>query len=113
MSINMWLAHWMSKRVRLRTAAEKLDTATIEMPPLALPEEPRVPGSSFVLPANPLTEMTDDLLDAFIESTVTNASLPPPAIPEPVLADRTVRTPSRDLISGAGRLSSTTYTFDV
>lgn len=78
----------------------ELETPTIEMPPLALPEEPRVPGSSIILPANPLTEMTDELLDAFIESTVTTASRPEPdAIPEPAPPEQTVKTPHRDIVA--------------
>jgi hypothetical protein len=51
------------------------------MPPLALPEEPRVPGSDFILPANPLTEMTDDLLAAFVECNLTTEE---PSAPVPM-----------------------------
>ena len=36
-------------------------------PPLPLPEMTRTPGSSTVLPANPLTDMNDDSLEAFVE----------------------------------------------
>ncbi|MEJ7601770.1 MAG: PEGA domain-containing protein [Kofleriaceae bacterium] len=40
---------------------------TEPMPPLALPPVTRTPGSSTVLPANPLTGINDDSLDAFVE----------------------------------------------
>jgi hypothetical protein len=49
------------------SVVSEVETPTIEMPPLALPEEPRVPGSPFILPANPLTDMNDDLVAAFVE----------------------------------------------
>jgi hypothetical protein len=44
---------------------------TVEMPPaVPRPVMTRTPGSELVLPANPLTEMTDELLDAFVDCTL-------------------------------------------
>lgn len=40
---------------------------TVEMPPLEPPVEARTPGSSTVLPANPLTDMNDESLEAFVD----------------------------------------------
>ena len=63
------------------SVSSELETPTVEMPPLALPEEPRVPPSPFVLPANPLTEMTDDLLSAFVECNLLAEDVQPLASP--------------------------------
>jgi hypothetical protein len=60
--------------------AAELETPTVEMPPLPLPEEPRTPGSELVLPANPLTDMTDDLVAEFVECNLTADDAPPPSV---------------------------------
>ena len=70
-----------------------LETPTIQMPPLELPTAelaalplPEPPsGSSLILPANPLADMTDDLVDAFVECTLYED-----AIPEEALAEATI-----------------------
>jgi hypothetical protein len=46
------------------------DKATIEMPPLFTPET-RVPGSSIVLPANPLSDVDEATLDAMLSCSMT------------------------------------------
>jgi hypothetical protein len=68
-------------------------TRTVEIPPLEKLDAPRLPGADFTLPANPLTEMTDDLLSAFIESSLDEA------IPTEALAETTAPTPARDSIA--------------
>ncbi len=63
------------------SVVSEVETPTIEMPPLALPEEPRIPSSPFVLPANPLTEMTDDLLSVFVECNLVAEDVAAPVLP--------------------------------
>jgi hypothetical protein len=46
------------------------DKATIEMPPLFTPET-RTPGSSIVLPANPLSDVDEATLDALLSCSMT------------------------------------------
>lgn len=48
-------------------AGDDAATPTVQMPPLV---ETRVAGSGLVLPANPLTELDDDALQAFVDCTV-------------------------------------------
>jgi hypothetical protein len=65
-----------SKDVFRRIQLARTDDAkTIEMPPLFADEplpasDERTPGSDFVLPANPLTDFSEDALDQFIECMV-------------------------------------------
>lgn len=66
--------------------AAELETPTVEMPPLPLPEEPRTPGSEIILPANPLTEMTDDLVAEFVECNLTADDVPRAEPPAPAPA---------------------------
>jgi hypothetical protein len=67
---------------------------TVEMPPaVPRPVVTRTPGSELVLPANPLTEMTDELVDAFVDCTLSEdleTEAAPVAATEPF--DRTVQT---------------------
>ncbi len=87
----------------------EIETPTIEMPPLALPDEPRVPPSPFVLPANPMAEMTDDSVAEFVECNLVAEDVMPPIlpahhpIPVEVFYEPTERTPmargSRDVIA--------------
>jgi hypothetical protein len=65
----------------------ELETPTVEMPPLKLPEEPRIPGSPHVLPANPLTEMTDDLVAQFVECNLVGEDVLPPVLPDGATTD--------------------------
>jgi hypothetical protein len=88
------------------SAIAELDTPTVKMPPLPLPEEPRAPGSEFILPANPLAELGDDLLDAFVEcNLVVEPVITYEPVPSELGADPTVPTPrpasrgSRDMIA--------------
>jgi hypothetical protein len=68
--------------------AAQLETPTIEMPPLEKLDAPRLPPAEFTLPANPLTDMSDDMLDTFIESSLDAQD----AVPAEALADLTERT---------------------
>lgn len=81
------------------SANAELETPTVEMAPLALPEEPRVPSSPFVLPANPMAEMTDDSVAAFVECNLVAEDV----IPNEIAQEPTERTPmargSRDVIA--------------
>ena len=87
----------------------EIETPTIEMPPLALPKEPRRPPSLFVLPANPMSELTDDSVAELVECDLIGEQVRPPvlpataAIPVEVPNDPTERTPlargSRDAIA--------------
>jgi hypothetical protein len=67
---------------------------TIETPPLEKLDAPRLPGADFVLPANPLTEMDDDLLAAFIDSSLTVQE----AIPDEVAGESTQPNPSIEVV---------------
>lgn len=49
--------------------------ATVEMAPL-FPADERAPHSEFVLPANPLTEMSDVSLQAFVDCTLFEDAIP-------------------------------------
>jgi len=76
---------------------------TVKMPPLKLPEEPRVPGSALVLPANPLSDFDDSALDAFLACNVSEDGEAPldddlaiPALPAPPVVAKPADKPADD-----------------
>ncbi|MBA2542873.1 MAG: hypothetical protein H0V17_24720 [Deltaproteobacteria bacterium] len=102
------------------SVVSEVETPTIEMPPLCVEiQEPRAPGSPIVLPANPLTDMNDDLVSAFVDcnlvaedidvvtvatmSVAISYSAPPiessATIPTEIPHDPTTKTVGRDVIA--------------
>jgi hypothetical protein len=71
--------------VKSPDATAEIDTATVEMAPVIPPHELPAPGAPDVLPANPLSEMDDALVAAFVDCT-----LAPEDVPEPVANDNTI-----------------------
>jgi hypothetical protein len=51
--------------------------ATVEMPPLFTAEQ-RAPHAELILPANPLTEMSDESLQAFVDCMIFEDAIPEP-----------------------------------
>lgn len=76
-------------------------TPTVEIPPLERPDAPRRAGSADVLPANPLSELGDDGIAAFVDCSLEavldpEAAAAPAAAVEPVLdGDATERVDAR------------------
>lgn len=62
---------------RIQRQRQIAERPTVPAAPLfAAPAEPRAQGSSFVLPANPLTELTDESLQAFVDCTISEEQRP-------------------------------------
>jgi hypothetical protein len=53
------------------------------------PPETRVPGSSYIVPANPFGELPPEALEYFIECTLYEEAMPQPEAPAPVPAEST------------------------
>jgi hypothetical protein len=86
------------------TAAASLETPTLEMPVVQLrpmAAEARGSGALAILPANPLSEMTDDLLDAFVECTLSEEIDTAPVIRIPI--------PREDTLPGVMPIVSQVY----
>jgi hypothetical protein len=63
------------QRLLLAAGLDEHNKATVEMAPL-FPTDERLPGSEFILPANPLMEMSDDWLNAFVDCSVFEDAIP-------------------------------------
>jgi hypothetical protein len=64
----------------------EIETPTVEMAPMIPPDEQPVPGAPDVLPANPLMDMDDAGVAAFIDCTLT----PEQNVPESIANDATI-----------------------
>jgi hypothetical protein len=73
--------------VKSLDATAEIETPTVEMAPVIPPQDLPVPGAPDILPANPLSEMDDELVAAFVDCTFA-----PEDVPEPIAHDATVPT---------------------
>lgn len=63
------------QRLLLAAGLDEHNKAAVEMAPLFRTDE-RLPGSDLVLPANPLMEMSDEWIEAFIDCSVFEDAIP-------------------------------------